>query len=145
MVLYGVAALAVCMLAGTLVGEYLGQALGVDANIGGVGFAMVLLVFVTHWLRQKGKFPEASRQGVLFWSAMYIPIVVAMAATQNVRKAVTGGPMALLAGLVALVAGFALVPVVARIGGPGQPFPESDDGPAQEEPAEALTPEKKGS
>ena len=123
MVLYGVAALAVCMLAGTLVGEYLGLALGVDANIGGVGFAMVMLVFATHWLRQKGKFPEASEQGVLFWSAMYIPIVVAMASTQNVHKAVTGGPMALLAGLLALVAGFALVPVVARIGGKGEPLP----------------------
>ncbi|MFD7292008.1 malonate transporter subunit MadL [Streptomyces sp. NPDC059897] len=132
MVLYGVAALAVCMLTGTLVGEYLGEALGVDANVGGVGFAMIMLVFATHWLRQKGKFPEASEQGVLFWSAMYIPIVIAMASTQNVYKGVTGGPMALLAGLLALVAGFALVPVIARIGGRGEPLPDPDEAPASE-------------
>ncbi|MFI8852376.1 malonate transporter subunit MadL [Streptomyces sp. 891-h] len=123
MVLYGVAALAVCLLVGTLVGELLGAAVGVDANVGGVGFAMIMLVLVTHWLRGRGKFPEPTEQGVLFWSAMYIPIVVAMAATQDVAKAITGGPMALLAGLAALTAGAALVPVVARIGEPGEPLP----------------------
>ncbi|MBO8196027.1 malonate transporter subunit MadL [Streptomyces oryzae] len=122
MVIYGVAALALCMLVGTLVGELLGEALGVDANVGGVGFAMIMLVLVTSRLRRKGKFPEPSEQGVLFWSAMYIPIVIAMAATQNVVKAVTGGPMAILAGLAALVAGGALVPAVARIGKPAEPL-----------------------
>lgn len=123
MVLYGVAALALCMLTGTVVGELLGVALGVDANVGGVGFAMIMLIFVTDWLRRKGKFPKASEQGVLFWSAMYIPIVIAMASTQNVAKAITGGPMAILAGLGALVAGAALVPVLARIGEPSEPLP----------------------
>ncbi|MFI5660843.1 malonate transporter subunit MadL [Streptomyces sp. NPDC051684] len=137
MVLYGVAALAVCMLTGTLVGEYLGEALGVDANVGGVGFAMIMLVFATHWLRQKGKFPQASEQGVLFWSAMYIPIVIAMASTQNVYKAVTGGPMALLAGLLALVAGLALVPVIGRIGGRGEPLPPLTEGTSEAESATA--------
>lgn len=129
MVVYGVAALAVCMLAGTLVGELLGEAVGVDANVGGVGFAMIMLMLVTHQLREKGKFPEASEQGVLFWSAMYIPIVIAMASAQNVVKAVTGGPMAILAGLGAVAVGFALVPAVARIGEPGEPL----------EPLESLT------
>ena len=104
MVLYGVAALALCMLTGMVVGEVLGVAIGVDANVGGVGFAMIMLILATDWLRRKGKFPKPSEQGVLFWSAMYIPIVVAMAATQNVFKAITGGPMALLAGLGALTA-----------------------------------------
>ncbi|MEH0578387.1 MULTISPECIES: malonate transporter subunit MadL [Streptomyces] len=122
MVIYGVAALAVCMLAGTLVGELIGAAVGVDANVGGVGFAMILLIAVTHQLRKRGKFPEASEQGVLFWSAMYIPIVVGMAAAQNVVKAVTGGPMAILAGLAAVAVGFALVPALARIGEPGEPL-----------------------
>ncbi|MGW0732199.1 malonate transporter subunit MadL [Streptomyces sp. NPDC002851] len=122
MVLYGVAALAVCMLVGTLVGELLGVAVGVDANVGGVGFAMIMLVLVTHWLRGKGRFPKPAEQGVLFWSAMYIPIVVAMAATQDVVTAITGGPMAILAGLGALAAGCALVPVLARIGKPAEPL-----------------------
>lgn len=123
MVLYGVAALALCMLAGAAVGELLGVALGVDANVGGVGFAMIMLILATDWLRRNGKFPKASEQGVLFWSAMYIPIVIAMASTQNVAKAISGGPMAILAGLGALAAGAALVPVVARIGEPAEPLP----------------------
>lgn len=123
MVLYGVAALALCMLAGSAVGELLGVVLGVDANVGGVGFAMIMLILATDWLRRKGKFPKSSEQGVLFWSAMYIPIVIAMASTQNVAKAITGGPMAILAGLGALAAGAALVPVVARIGEPAEPLP----------------------
>jgi malonate transporter MadL subunit len=135
MVIYGVAALAVCMLAGTLVGELLGVAVGVHANVGGVGFAMIMLMLVTHQLRRKGKFPEASEQGVFFWSAMYIPIVIAMASTQNVLKAVTGGPMAILAGLGALTAGFALVPVLARIGGPGEPLEPLRTPAADEKPA----------
>ena len=58
MVLYGVAALALCMLAGTLLGELLGVALGIDANVGGVGFAMIMLIVATDWLRRKGKFPK---------------------------------------------------------------------------------------
>lgn len=61
------------MLSGTIVGELLGVTLGVDANVGGVGFAMIMLIFATYWLRRKGKFPKASEQGILFWSAMYIP------------------------------------------------------------------------
>jgi hypothetical protein len=53
--------------------------------------------------------------GVDFWSLMYIPIIVAMAAQQNVAAAVSGGAMAMLAGVAAVVAGFALVPVLARM------------------------------
>lgn len=132
MVLYGVAALALCMLTGTVIGEVLGVALGVDANVGGVGFAMIMLIFATDWLRRKGKFPKASEQGVLFWSAMYIPIVIAMASIQNVAKAITGGPMAILAGLGALVAGAALVPVLARIGEPSEPLPPLTEDELQE-------------
>ncbi|WP_229745795.1 malonate transporter subunit MadL [Rhodococcoides trifolii] len=123
MVLYGVAALALCMLAGTIVGEVLGALLGIDANVGGVGFAMIMLIFAVEWLRRKGHFPKASEQGILFWSAMYIPIVIAMASIQNVAAAVSGGPMAILAGLGALVAGAALVPVLAKIGTPSEPLP----------------------
>jgi malonate transporter MadL subunit len=136
MVIYGVAALAVCMIVGALAGEALGAAFGVDANVGGVGFAMIMLIVVTHKLRQKGRFPEASEQGVLFWSAMYIPIVVAMASAQNVVKAVTGGPMAILAGLAAVAVGFGLVPALARIGEPGEPL-EPPATPAADEKQEA--------
>ena len=132
MVLYGVAALALCMLSGTIVGELLGVTLGVDANVGGVGFAMIMLIFATDWLRRKGKFPKASEQGILFWSAMYIPIVVAMASIQNVAAAITGVPMALLAGLGALAAGAALVPLLARIGERAEPLPPMTEEEMQE-------------
>lgn len=87
MILYGVAALAASVLAGTIIGEILGQLLGVDANVGGVGFGMILLIALTTWLRSKGKLPAPTEHGVLFWNAMYIPIVVAMAAIQNVYAA----------------------------------------------------------
>ena len=133
MILYGVAALAFCLLAGMLVGDVLGVLVGVDANVGGVGFAMIMLVLATDWLRKRDLFPKPTEQGVLFWSSLYIPIVIAMASTQNVVEAVTGGPMAFLAGLSALLVGAALVPVLSRIGGRSEPLPEM----AEEEKREA--------
>ncbi|NDK32589.1 malonate transporter subunit MadL [Nesterenkonia haasae] len=123
MVLYGVAALALCMLVGMIIGDLIGVFVGVDANVGGVGFAMIMLVLVSAWLRRKGLFPKPTEQGVLFWSALYIPIVIAMAATQNVAEAIEGGPMAILAGVAALAAGAALVPVISRIGERSEPLP----------------------
>jgi malonate transporter MadL subunit len=133
MIITGVAVLAGCFLVGMLIGEFLGLLMGVDANVGGVGFAMVLLVLVTHRMSRAGMLPSATEQGVFFWSAMYIPIVVAMAATQNVVSAVAGGPMALLVGLAALVAGALLVPVLARIGGQAEPLPPLDQEQKMEE------------
>ena len=58
-----------------------------------------------------------TEQGVLFWSAIYIPVVVAMAAKQNVIAAVKGGPAAILAGVGAVALGFLLVPLLSRVGG----------------------------
>lgn len=118
MIIYGVALLAICTLVGLFVGDLLGVALGVKANVGGVGFAMLLLLFLTDRLKREGKLVPVSAQGIGFWSAMYIPIVVAMAAQQNVLGAVTGGPMALLAGALATVGCFVLIPAIERIGRP---------------------------
>ena len=47
---------------------------------------------------------------------MYIPVVVAMAASQNVAAAAAGGLLALVAGSGAVIVSFALVPVLSRIG-----------------------------
>ena len=123
MIIYGVAALAACHLAGVILGDLLGVLLGVQSNVGGVGFAMLLLILLTDWLRRTGRLPQAFEQGVLFWSAMYIPIVVAMAAQQTVVAALAGGPLAIMVGIGATVACWALVPVVARIGGQDEPLP----------------------
>ena len=77
-----------------ILGDLLGVILGVQSNVGGVGFAMLLLILSTDWMRRTGRLPQLSEQGILFWSAMYIPIVVAMAAQQNVVAALAGGPIA---------------------------------------------------
>ena len=82
MVIYGTALLAFCMLVGLMVGQLLGDLLGVGKNVGGVGIAMLLLIVMSDWLRRRDRLPVPTQQGVLFWSAIYIPIVVAMAATR---------------------------------------------------------------
>ena len=127
MIIYGVAVLAACLLLGAITGDALGALLGVDANIGGVGFAMLLLIVASDYMRRRGHFPPHTADGVLFWSAMYIPIVVAMASTQNVVSAVGGGPIALLAGVAATVVCWALVPVLSRLGGVEPPLPPVDE------------------
>lgn len=120
MAIYGTAVLSLCLIAGLIIGKLLGLLLGLDTNVGGVGIAMLLLIVVTDRLRKAGNFPPQSESGVLFWSAIYIPIVVAIAATQNVRAAIHGGPAAILAGVLAVIACFALVPAISRIGKPSQ-------------------------
>ncbi len=112
MVIYGVALLAICTLAGLYLGDLLGMAIGVQANVGGVGFAMVLLMFGSAWLIRQGELSAPTGQGIAFWNAIYIPIVVAMAAQQNVVGALSGGPAAILAGLLAVLVCGALVPAV---------------------------------
>lgn len=47
---------------------------------------------------------------------MYLPIIVAMAATQNVNAALSGGSVAILVGIIGTTVCFMLVPLVARIG-----------------------------
>lgn len=116
MPIIGVAMLAACTLAGLLAGDVIGAFLGLKANVGGVGIAMLLLIAATsRWPQQFGP-GSSGGQGVGFWNLMYIPIIVAMAARQNVMAAVSGGAMAVAAGAAAVAAGFALVPLLARLG-----------------------------
>jgi len=121
MVIYGVALLASCMLAGVFLGELLGRLIGVQANVGGVGIAMLLLLVLSNLSSHRFRLGPITQSGIQFWSAMYIPIVVAMAARQNVVAAVSGGWVAIVAGAAAVAAGLALVPLLARAGkgGPG--------------------------
>ena len=116
MVIYGVALLAFCMLIGAFVGDLLGDLIGVQANVGGVGVAMLALILLTNLSDCRFRLGNITEKGVSFWSAMYIPIVVAMAAKQNVIAAVSSGWMAILAGVVAVAASFAMIPVLARFG-----------------------------
>jgi malonate transporter MadL subunit len=116
MIIYGVAMLSTCLVIGMLIGQALGAALGIDADVGGVGIAMLLLVIASNSSRFQLLSSGPSAQGIQFWSAMYIPIVVAMAAQQNVAAAASGGLLALVAGVAAVVVSFLLVPVISRIG-----------------------------
>jgi malonate transporter MadL subunit len=117
-VISGVALLAACTLIGILLGKLLGAALGIAANIGGVGIAMLLLIAARLWLAQRGWLTSGITSGVGFWAALYIPIVVAMAATQNVVGALKAGPMVAAAALTSVAACFAVVALMSRLGGP---------------------------
>src|SRR5258708_40263338 len=83
MIIYGTALLAVCHLLGIFLGDGLGQALGVKTNVGGVGIAMLLLIFARLYMQKTDRLPKLTELGVEYWGAMYIPVVVAMAATQG--------------------------------------------------------------
>ena len=119
MIIYGVALLSGCFFLGLLGGEMLGATLGVQANVGGVGIAMLLLVLVCSSRKFRTLVEGESGKGIKFWSAMYIPIIVAMAAKQNVAAAVNGGTVALAAGVMAVMACFSLVPVISKLGPKG--------------------------
>ena len=124
MAIYGTALLSLCLLAGLLAGKALGRLLGMDTNVGGVGIAMLLLIWLTDRLKREGALSPASESGITFWSAIYIPVTVAMAASQNVRAALGGGAVAILAGSLAVIACVALVPLISRIGGDASSRPE---------------------
>ena len=77
---------------------------------------MLMLIFLSNFSSHKFKLNPITESGIGFWSAMYIPIVVAMAAKQNVIAAVSSGWLAIVAGVAAVVASFAMIPVLARFG-----------------------------
>lgn len=116
MTIYGVALLAFCFLVGKLLGNVLGVTIGINGDVGGVGFAMILLIFSNAYMRRKGWLLAPTEKGILFWTSMYIPIVVAMSATQNVKAAISGGPVAIVVGVVVTISGFLLVPMISKIG-----------------------------
>jgi malonate transporter MadL subunit len=116
MTVFGVALLAICTLLGVFVGDLLGVALNVKANVGGVGIAMMLLIAARVWLTRHGGLPSGIKLGVEFWATMYIPIVVAMAAQQNVVAAMRGGPIVVIAALVTVALCFAAVALIGRLG-----------------------------
>ena len=119
MIVYGVALLAFCTLAGVMLGDLLGVLLGVQANVGGVGIAMLLLIILSSLSSEKLHLSLPTKSGIHFWSAMYIPIVVAMAARQNVVAALSSGWVAVIAGAGAVALSFALIPLFSRLGPAG--------------------------
>jgi malonate transporter MadL subunit len=127
MIIYGTALLAVCYLLGVFLGGLLGQILGVDANVGGVAIAMILLIIGKELLAKKGMLPKSTQFGILYWAGMYIPIVVAMAAGQNVVAALSGGMVAAVVSIIALTATVFVVRWLNNIANDYDTFTWDDD------------------
>lgn len=127
MIIYGTALLAVSYLLGVFLGGLLGQILGVDANIGGVAIAMVLLIIGKEILAKRGLLPKSTQFGVLYWAGMYIPIVVAMAAGQNVVAALSGGMVAAIVSVIALTATVFVVRWLNRMANDYETFEWDED------------------
>ena len=104
--IYGVALLAACMFVGGFIGNALGLLIGLNSDVGGVGFAMLLLLLVTNSKKLSKYLPEAASDGLNFWKGMFIPIIIAMSASQNVYKAISSGVFAIVAGLLAVLFAF---------------------------------------
>lgn len=100
--IYGVATLSACMLLGTLIGTVFGDLIGAGTEVGGVGFAMLLLIFITNSKKLAFTQKPAFVQGVNFWKAMFIPVVIAMTATQNVFNMLSSSVVAIVAGAAAV-------------------------------------------
>jgi malonate transporter MadL subunit len=133
MAIYGTALLSICLLVGLAIGQFLGTLIGVDANVGGVGIAMLLLILICDRLQQSGRMQPPTQQGILFWSSVYIPIVVAMAASQDVLAAIEGGRVAIVAGVLVVVASFVMVPLISRLGQSDSKPPHANAHPLKEE------------
>lgn len=102
MYIYGTGILALCHILGVWLGNYIGVLLGVEANVGGVAIAMILLILSKEYLKKKNILSKDLQLGILYWSGMYIPIVVAMSAGQDVVAALSGGAVGIAVAVVSL-------------------------------------------
>ena len=116
MAIYGVALLAACYIVGIVLGDMFGAIVGVKANVGGVGFAMLFLILLSNHGIDHGWLDKKSQEGIAFWSAMYIPIVVAMSSIQDVVAALSGGTIAVLGGVLGVALGFVFIPILRKFG-----------------------------
>ena len=115
MIIYGTALLAACHLIGIFLGDLLGSLIGVKTNVGGVGIAMLLLIVIRLYMQKKDKLPKLTELGVEYWGAMYIPVVVAMAAQQDMVSALRGGPVALISAFGAVAVCACVIAVINRM------------------------------
>jgi len=112
--IFSLVTLALCMLLGKYIGTLLGTAVGIGADVGGVGFAILLLLFVGN----SRLFPFTKKKdfidGMTFWKKMYIPVVVAMAASQNVYRMLTSGMVAIVGGAASVAFPFLLLYILHK-------------------------------
>ncbi|NBV24699.1 MAG: malonate transporter subunit MadL [Proteobacteria bacterium] len=128
MIIYGTALLAGCHLLGIILGDLLGQALGMTTNVGGVGIAMLLLIGSRLYLHRHGLLCATSENGVNYWGAIYIPVVVAMAMQQNVVAALRSGRVAVFSAVGSVVICALFVAFINRL------EPEPSGPPPEDQP-----------
>lgn len=104
----GLAILSFSFILGMWTGELLGSWLGISANVGGVGFAMIFLILSKEFFIRKGWWKDELEFGIEFWNKLYIPVVIAMAASLNVKSAISSGTLAVFAGIVPVILAFAV-------------------------------------
>ena len=102
----GLALLSCAFILGMWAGELLGTWLGIRANVGGVGFAMLFLIFTKEYFARKGWWNGEMEFGIEFWNKLYIPVVIAMAASLNVKSAISSGSLAIFAGIIPVILAF---------------------------------------
>ena len=105
MVIYGVTLLVFSFLLGLILGEFFGYLLGIDANLGGRIWCNAYSNFSSNYLKVNLNFEKLVKRNY-FLEAIYIPIVVAMAAKQNVIAAIDGGMIAIIGGSLAVFISF---------------------------------------
>lgn len=113
--IYGVALLAGCMFVGGVIGNLLGNLIGLNSDVGGVGFAMLLLLLATNSKKLSKKLPEGTAEGLNFWKNMFIPIIIAMSASQNVYRAISSGFFAVITGLATVALAFLILIILNSI------------------------------
>ncbi len=101
--------LALCMLLGKYIGTQFGALVGINADVGGVGFAILLLLFVSNCKAFTFAKKTEFLQSTAFWKKMYMPVVVAMAASLNVYGMLSSGLVALVGGIAAVAFPFLLL------------------------------------
>lgn len=112
--IYSFVTLALCMLLGKYIGTCLGALVGINADVGGVGFAILLLLFVGNCKLFSFTKRKDFQDGMNFWKKMYIPVVVAMAAAQNVYRMLTSGMVAIVGGIASVAFPFLLLYILHK-------------------------------
>jgi malonate transporter MadL subunit len=115
MIIYGLSLLSFSYILGQWLGELLGKLLGINSNVGGVGFAMLILMLLKEVFERKGWWKPDMILGIDFWNKMYIPVVIAMAASLNVKSAISSGNLAVFAGIIPVIFGFAFFPILMKV------------------------------
>ena len=124
--IYGVALLSACAFIGSFLGELLGEAIGLGKDVGGVGFAMVLLLIVTNSKKINKILPQDYTKGINFWKEMFIPVIIAMSASTDVVHALNGGALALTLGVGIVIIMLLLSPVFNKFGGNSDDVTETE-------------------